>query len=284
MSTQAPRAAQPAFLIEPVAEQVRYLKAMFYGGYGTGKTTLAASAQDVASMKNVLFIDAEGGTMSIRKRKDIDVIKVTHYNQFARVYEFLQRHIKARDAQDTEMLRKLEAYYRNIPLDSIKEPKIYNTVVVDSLTEVQKYCMYHLLGVNVENFILDATPDSPQYSEWNKSAEMIRLLIRKFRNMPMHIIFVCSAAKEQDETKRYFYEPALPGKLASEVQGFFDVVGYLYTAPVEGGGAMQRRLYVLPGRTFAAKHRFEDFTGSYFDSPTMLELSKYKLMPEEATK
>lgn len=277
--------AAPAFKIESAKQRERYLNGLFYGEYGVGKSTLVATACEVEKMQDVIFINAEAGDASI-EGYDLDLITISNYNQFARVHEFLRLHCKFRDAymeskQDKnseayQKLTKLEAMFRGIEPEDIEEPKLYRTVCVDTLTEVQKYCMYQLLGITVGTFALDMEPEIPQFAEWNRSAEMIRLLVRSFRDLPMNALFVCARAEEQDQLKRYHYNPLLPGKLANEVQGFFDVVGYLVSAPTEGGET-HRRLWITPGQTFKAKHRFRDFEGRYIDNPTMADLVKYSL-------
>ena len=268
--------AQLAFMIEPVKKRKRYSNAIFYGDYGVGKTTLAASASEVPEMKDVIFINAEGGDESI-KYYDLDLITISNFGQFARVQEYLRRHCILRDRAEKgdkaaiQGLIKYESTLKGVPEEEITEPKLYRTVVVDSLTEVQKYCMYQLLGIKIGEFALDLPPDQPEWSEWGKSAEMIRLLVRTFRDLSMNTIFVCGMGSEQDHQKRYHYQPLLPGKLANEILGFFDTVGFMTSGRTEGGDLI-RRLYLEPGATFKAKNRFVNFSGNYIDQPTMADL------------
>lgn len=284
-SESAVRKAKPAFSIESSKQRKRYGNWMFYGDYGTGKTTLAASASEVPEMKDVLFLNIEAGDESIR-HMDLDIVDISDFSQFARVHEYLRIHCKHRDQWEDDKdeaakarLIELEAILKGVEEDSIKEPTMYRTVIIDTLTEVQKYCMYGLLGVQIGEWALDMAPEAPEWQDWSKSAEMIRLLIRSFRDLPMHTIIVCAQANEQDHQKRFHHHPLLPGKLANEAQGFFDVVGYLVAAPTEGGG-MHRRLWLEPGQTFKAKNRFADFKDRFVDDPTMANLSKLRLMPK----
>lgn len=277
------RPAAPAFKIVSAKQRKRYLNALIYGDYGVGKTTLSATAAEVPEMQRAIFVSAEAGDESI-KDFDLDIVDISNFAQFARVHEFLRLHCRLRDAwveaKDEESLlklKKLEAMFTGADVEDINEPNIYKTVIVDSLTEVQKYCMYQLLGIQVGSFALDMEPETPQWAEWGKSAEMIRLLVRSFRDLPMNTIFVCARAEDQDHAKRYHYKPLLPGKLANEVQAFFDVVGYLIAAPTEGGD-MHRRLWLEPGQTFQAKNRFRNFDGRYLDNPSMADLVKFKLV------
>jgi hypothetical protein len=283
--------AQGMFTISNASRQ-RYLKMLIYGDFGVGKTTLVTGAQDIAEMADVLIIDAESGTMVIDNRDDIDVVTISTYQQFARVYDYLRIHCKYRDEGDLEKLAAMEIKLKGLDpekaqspeeetdilgaIEAIRaKPKRYRTVIIDSLTEVQKYAMYQLLGVDISgNIVLDVPPDNPQFKEWGQSAEMIRLLVRCFRNLPMHSLFVCSRTEDQDDRKRMFYVPAMPGKLSNEIQGFMDVVGF-YTMSLGTDNQTQiRRLYLTPSQQWKAKHRFKNFTGAYIDNPSMLDLLK----------
>lgn len=281
-----PAPARPAFSIQPAKARKRYGNYLFYGDYGVGKSTLAATAAEVPEMRYVLYVNAEAGDESI-KDFDIDLVDVQNFSQFARVHEYLRLHCRRRDEyveKDSEEAKKELIHYESIlkgldPSD-IDEPTLYYTAVIDTLTEVQKYCMYQLLGIEVGKYALDLAPENPQWDEWGKSAEMIRLLIRSFRDLPIHTIFVCGRSQEQDHQKRFHYNILLPGKLANEVQGFFDVVGYMVSAPTEGGDT-HRRLWLEPGQTFKAKNRFREFEGRYLDNPAMADLVKLALTPKK---
>lgn len=248
------------------SEQSHYLNALIYGEWGAGKTTLAASAEAVPEMGDVLYIDAESGSMSL-SHLNIDVIKITNYRQFAEIYDFLRLHCRYRDAGDTDKLNALWTKFTGQESDS----PTYKTVVIDSLTEIQKLVMYQLLAMDVGEFSLNDVPSSPQFKEWNQQAEMLRLLIRSFRNLPMHTIIVCGEQETEDERKRLIKRPALSGKLAMEVQGYLDLVGYLATRQKDDG--MQRVLFMQNTPKFTAKHRFSKHQNvTAIESPTMAKI------------
>jgi hypothetical protein len=280
VAPSAPRA--PAFRIVSAGRTVRYSKVMVYADYGVGKTTFASSADDVEEMQYVLFIDAEAGDMSLSDRPNIDVVRITSFQQMARVQEFLRLHCQWREqytdgspeqkVSAREELIKLEVRFRGRDEeDTTTEPRLYRTVIVDSLSEVQKYCMYQLLGISVGTQRLDVETTTPEWAEWGKQADMIRLLVRTFRDLPMHVIFVCSEQVGEDEKKRRIRKPNLSGKLSGEVQGFLDTVGYMVLFKGEDG-EYKRRLYLTPGQTFSAKHRLPGNTTAYIDEPTMAKL------------
>lgn len=250
------------------------LKMMVYGPYGVGKTRFAATATDVNAMRDVLFIDAEAGSLTLRPFADrVDVVRVTSFKQFARVYDFLKLHRKLVAEGNEEKLWELQ---RKVA-PTLEVLRKYNTVVIDSLTEVYKFAMYQILGTEVGDVPLDMEPTNPQWAEWGKAGEMTRLLIRSFRDLDMHVIFVAAEQEKEDELKRVRRMPALPGKLAKESQGFMDVVGYLRMVQVDG--KLVRRLFLQPTDKFDAKDRYHaEQQVQWVDDPTM---EKFLTLKEE---
>lgn len=256
----------PPFTLEAPHTRRRHLKLLIYGNYGTGKTTLAGSAADVPSMQDVLVINAESGDLALTPFQDrIDTIQVTEYKRMSKIRDFLLAHCKARDAGDIDKLKEMESKLRGYEVDI---PKQYNTVIIDSLSEVEQYCMNQLLGIT-DTTKLDEEVQSAEWSEYKRNHSMIQRLVRAFRDLPMNVIYVCAEQYNQDETKKFKYSPALTGKLSKNVQGFMDMVGYLAIGQPKDDGSVPRRLYVLPTGKYDAKHRYANFKGSFFEDPTM---------------
>ena len=191
--------------------------------------------------------------------------------------------MKFRDANDIKNLRRLEAQIKGYPAEVCKDdvqleqliptPKMIRTVITDSLTEAQKYCMYQLLGIDPLTQRIDQEPDQAQFAEWGRSREMIQFLVRRLRDLPVNSLFICGQDTDQDAAKNWYYTPLLPGKLAGDVRGLVDCVGYLTTIPLEGG-QVTRRMFMVGGKYgnahIAAKHRFgSNMTSSYIDNPSM---------------
>lgn len=266
----------PAFMITTPVNRNRYLKLLIYGQYGSGKTTLAASAVDVPELKDVLFVDAESGDMAIEDSPrikgfaDISRIRITNFMQVGHVQEFLKAHCRYRDNKDMESLKRLESMFTGVPVDEIETPKIYRTVIIDSLTEVDQYSMYSLLNITADTKIVDNDLDVAQFAEYRKNNQMMQLLSRAYRDLPMNVIMVCSSFYTQDELKKFHYGPKLTGQLSGQIQGFVDIVGFLMVAKMtEGAPDARRRLYVQPIGNFDAKNRKAAFKGAFFDDPTM---------------
>jgi len=250
-------------------------------------------------MRDVIIISAESGDMVLEADPEnpltqyfgqIDVIKTTDYKTIGRIYEFLKLHCFLRDAymagnapMRVPVPGKEGQYMERTPEERLialqgmlmphaRDPKrlrLYRTVGLDSLTETEVYCMNQLLGVN-DATKLDEEVQGAEWGEFKKQHGMVQRLVRNFRDLPMHVLFTCSRAYIQNENKQQIYSPMMTGKLASQVQGFVDMVGYLVIgASQEEGKAPPRRMYVVGQPRFAAKHRFARFKGTHFDNPNI---------------
>ena len=191
--------------VTTVQEQMAFVNMLVYGDPGVGKTVLAASADLVPEMRPVLFVDVEGGTFSIRERyPDVRVVRVKSFSQMQDIYDALF-------SQEHE----------------------YRTVVLDSLTEIQKFSMYEIMDMTVKRDS-DRDPDVPSMREWGKNIEQIRKFVRAFRDLEMHTIFTALAKTDKDgKTGSIKTTPSLSGKLANEVAGFLDIVSYQYTKVID---------------------------------------------------
>jgi hypothetical protein len=297
-----PQAPGEAFKIVGVSRiGVRRINAMVYGPYGHGKTTWAASALDVPAMRDVLFIAAEPGDMSLTSRRDLDIIYVNKYNQIARIFDFLVKHCKYRDEGNIEKLLELERELKDTPVDiedqtepveegrtwfeeqrlrtgrGMDEPFMYRTVIVDSISEVHKYLVYKFTGVDIGKTKLDA--EITKMEEWPAAQELFRLFVRSFRDLRMNSIFVSAESIEPAERNRKKNPlagqslPKLAGQSAGDIAGFVDIVGYLIRE-VGKDGDYVRRMYLGAGyEGFLSKHRFENLPDlDYIDNPSLTSL------------
>jgi hypothetical protein len=218
---------------------------ILYGDSGTGKTRLAATAENVPAMSPVLFLDIEGGVSSIKHlHPTISVIRITAFDQMQKVYD---------------------ALYDG------KHP--YKTVVVDSLTEVQKVGMY---GIMEKAVIKDTQrdPDLPGIGEWGKNTEQMRKFVRAFRDIP-NVNTIFTALRMDDRNPRSGVTttlPSLSGKLAKEVSALVDEVLYYYIKNIEG--KYQRLLLTTKTEEIVAKDRSDNLPVVVVE-PTMQDLYNY---------
>lgn len=211
--------------VQPVADQSSFLNLLVYGESGVGKSRLSGSASEIADMSPVLLIDFEGGTLSLKDiYPTVEVVRVKEFDELQSVYNDL--HLGRHG---------------------------YKTVVIDSLTELQKLSMAGIMREVVRKDS-DRDPDVPGLREWGKSSEQIRRFVRAFRDLPTHTIFTALSKQDKDtRTGMTSTRPDLPGKLASQIAGFMDMVLYLYIRQVEGEN--QRLLLTTSTETTIAKDR-----------------------------
>lgn len=190
--------------IEKVSQKTPFVNMLIYGESGSGKTRLAGSADVVEEMRHVLFIDVEGGTLTLRDTfPDIKCVRVRSWPEMQAVYDSLY--------------------------DGNHE---FTTIVIDSLTEVQKLSMDAVMLKLVEQHE-ERDADVPGVREWNINIEQTRKFVRAFRDLPCNTIFTALSQTDKDiRTGAIKRKPSLSGKVKDEVAGFLDIVVYLYVKEI----------------------------------------------------
>lgn len=219
------------------------LNILIYGDPGVGKTYLCGTAADHEKTSPVLLIDVEGGTMTIRN-KDIDIVSARTLGQLRKIVNKL---IMAGD----------DIYYK--------------TVIVDSLTELQRVDMSQIMNETKANA---KNPDRvdvdvPSAREWGKSLAHSRAIVRAFRDLPCNTILTCLAHSSEEEGQPKQVFPSMPGKARNEVPGFMDIVGYYYGRQV--GGVTVRKLQFASTVRVLAKDR-TGLLGDSLEDPTFPEI------------
>ena len=278
---EADKPVPPPFSIVRSEAVELWLKLLVYAAYGAGKTTLASTATEVDEMNDVLYIDAEGGSLVLPE--GMDTVPIRRYSELARVTEFLRLHCLYRDSGDDVKLAELESTLRGEHVEP-GEAKHYRTLIIDSLSEVYTFLSYQILSIDYERQKLDYELEGMEGKDYGRAGEMVQLLVRKMRDLPMHVIFICSEEEKEEgkgDTKKVTRRPALPGKLGNKVQGFVTILGYLETK-FTNDKRIARRLWLQAGHPrFQAKMRvrreLQATAPKYLDEPTMgalLELSR----------
>lgn len=204
-----------------------WLKVLIYGKPGVGKTSFGITAP------KPLYIQAEGGLLSVAEFEP-EYIEVKTMAELNAAYELLE-------GGDHE----------------------YETVIIDSLTEIQSTVMKRITG-----------DKAPRLEDWGVfSPEMARIL-RNFRDLPMHVVFLC--LEDNDGKDEPYYIPQLYGKLGERACGFMDFVGRMgfYKVKKEGED-------VATSERGISFHGCEKWTGKdrsrhlpKFAPPTFAEITK----------
>lgn len=229
----------------PVQKRDNFINILIYGDSGVGKTTLAGSADGCPDLRPCLIIDFEGGTESlVRTYPEVDQVRVETWKEMQAVYDELYRGKHG-----------------------------YSTVILDSLTEIQKFNMYNIMQELATNRP-DLDPDVPGMREWGKNLEQMRRFVRAFRDLKMNTIFTALKKEDKnDKTGMVTTLPSLTGKLAGEVAAFLDIVAYYYVKRIGTGEDAEDKRLLLTQKTetIIAKDR----TGQLplvMDSPTMSDI------------
>lgn len=165
-----------------------------------------------ATAPKPLFLSAEWGLLSIAKLKpDYVEIKSFHDLKEALVYLRTQKHD-------------------------------YETVIIDSITEVNEI---------IKAEITARTGRAIQKNDWVEVQEKIKQIIRGFRDLNMHCLFLALETIEKDEERMISINPALNGKAATDIAGFMDIVGYISLDKATG----IRKMIVKENATLATKDR-----------------------------
>ncbi len=238
----------PFPLVNPDAAE-KALKLLIHSDPGIGKTFLAGTAADDPDLVPVLFIDTEGGSLTIRnkmKKGVLDVVRVTSYADMVKLITWLRRGTHP-----------------------------YKTLIIDSLTEMQKIIMADIMR---QGAIKDGKdPDIPEMRDWGKNSERVRKIVRAFRDLPnVHVVFTTlSVDIKDDRTGLVTTKPALPGQLRNEVPGYIDVVGWLHVVVSEEktddkkrNKILTRQIMFQPARNVLVKDRSAAL-GTIMENPTL---------------
>lgn len=225
-----------------------YLKSLIYGEPGAGKTHLFGTVEDdPENFLPALLIDIDGGSATIRHRTGIDVKKARSIGDIQDIYK-----------------------------EIAAEPDYYKAIGLDNISELQKIDMHEVM---VEAKNTANNPDNvdiyvPSQREWGKSGERMRIIVRRYRDLPAHIFMFAHLEEREDKaTKLNRIWPSLPGKLRHELSGFFDVVGMLST--YENENTIYRQIQFAKTRRVAAKDRFSVLPQVMMENPTIPQMWEY---------
>lgn len=128
-------------------------------------------------------------------------------------------------------------------LDYLKNQKHdFETVIIDSISEINDI---------IKQEIERKTWRSMQIQDWGDLWKKIRSILRGFRDLPMHTLFIAQESNEKDEDKIEKIVPSLNGKAATEIAYFMDIVGYLFIEKATG----DRKMITSPNAKLLTKDR-----------------------------
>jgi hypothetical protein len=118
----------------------------------------------------------------------------------------------------------------------------YETVIIDSITEINDI---------IKSAIEKKNSRSMQLQDWWTLSKEIKTILRWFRDLPMHVIFIAQEMSDMDERKVVKILPSLNWKSATDIAYYMDVVWYVYIDKKDG----KRRINTSPHSFYLSKDR-----------------------------
>jgi len=207
--------------IGDISQVTKYTKALIFGQPGAGKTVFSATTP------NTLIVDIERGALSINNHPEIK--KNAQFLEFRSVFQ----------------LEQLITYLQqgNPAFDK------YDTIVIDSYTALQARDLDEIVSTEAAK---DASRNKflPVGTDYNINTKHMQKIAADLRDIDKNIIVTCHVKEVKDEmTGIILKRPDLTPKLASSMNGIFDIVGYL------SADEDRRTLQCHPTRELAAKTR-----------------------------
>lgn len=122
----------------------------------------------------------------------------------------------------------------------------FKSVVLDSLTELQKRLVDAVSGIN-----------QPTMQQWGEVLRRMEDKVRAFRDLAVReensleaVIAICLSHKRDEQVR-----PMVKGSLELSLPGFFDIVCYLYTAQDEATSEVKHQGLIAPLSGIIAKDR-----------------------------
>lgn len=243
-----------------------YLKAIFYGRSGVGKTVFSVGAEDYG---HTLIIDTEGGTKFARLKKPTLSVFVpesfidinTVYNKLFDHFKYVKMWNNAKDENKKQFEAKLidlEKFFSgNKEATTWRKIEI---VIIDSASKAQEIS---LNKVRPQDNMED--PTKRQIQDWNTSHDMMKLMFDFFIKLPCHVVFTSLyGVKENEEGQVIKTLPLFQGKdLAEKLCAKVDVVGYLTTSKI--GGVVKRKMQFEEANTIVCKDRTDVLGKEQYD-------------------
>lgn len=207
-------------LFPSLEDAPEWLRILWYGREGSGKTTdaLLATVPAAAAGSKILVINAEGGLkVKALQRHGVDPSLVRLWPNPNRPVPITHR--------------RLDRLYRTIKADLMADPNSWYAVVFDSGTDIvesmvgfigdKRVAKAREGGLDIDEIDAFAT-DRNDYGTMSK---MFRDILRKFRDLPCHILITALERRDEDEdTKRVMYGPAVSPGIQSSLLGYVDIV------------------------------------------------------------
>ncbi len=213
----APRRGRAPMTFGTLTVENEYHNVVLWGREGSGKTTAAA---DAANHGKVVVINAEGG-LKIRalQRQGINTDNLMVWPDPAAPVPITHR--------------TLDRLYRQIKSSLDAEPGSIYAVIFDSVSEVVTAMLSFVADDRITKAAITDQVDrfETNRNDYGIMYKMFRDLLRKFRDLPCHVILTALERRDEDEdTRKVVYGPDINPGIQKDLAGYVDVVLYFRAA------------------------------------------------------
>jgi hypothetical protein len=254
-----------------VTTDYRTLSLLVHADAKVGKTSLAATAP-----LPILALDAEGGWKWVPgaltvlemygrplRRRDWDPMREPP-PRYDGTWE-----ICVVTVRDWQTVAQVYAWV-------IQAPHDFKSLVVDSISEIQRRCKQNLVG-----------SEAMKIQDWGVLLAQMDGTIRGFRDItlipdnPIRVVVFIAETREKNGK----YRPYMQGQIEVSLPYWMDVVGYLFTqqeldANGQPNGYLMRRMLVSPDPRYEAGERVQGRLPPVVDRPNVMTMLQ-AIYPEE---
>ena len=196
------------------------LKVALYGFTGSGKTTWSARAP----MPLFILTERQGLDSVRAANPSATVLMVESWKDFRQAWGYVKNAKRIVLSEKSGDKAGQVAAMTKIGTTNIA----FQTLVVDSLTDLQTMLLGELGGVKGDKALQLNAKSKMSRDKWGRVAEILQSILRDQRSIPASTVFIMLASDKYDQDDLRRVEPMLAGKTKHEVGAYFNAVGLAY--------------------------------------------------------
>lgn len=205
------------------------LKMLVFSPPGAGKTTLAGTAEDDPRSAPVIVGTIESGDLALIERpvpagpgrSDFKFVR----KQPPECYGFAKGKLPDNATDVQELSHRMDRFERLYHF--LRQGRHgFHTVVLDTLSELHRANLNLIVGRAAVRGKRESMFESLQ-KDWGENMNYLMHWLRKYRDLPMHVIVTCHSEIRERPDKSEKVQPFVNKAMVEPLCGLFDVVGYL---------------------------------------------------------